>query len=118
MEKFVILYLGNNVLKWDNNTQIKSWDFWFNLKLLIPYLGLLKNTFSAEALERIYCNFFLYIFKVLEKYKWEGEGETCPYLDPDISLLLQSIVMAVQGTNPDGEVQVGGGGGGGGGTPP
>jgi hypothetical protein len=44
---------------------------------------------------------------VLEKYKWEGEGETCPYLDPDISLLLQSIVMAVQGMYPDGEVQVG-----------
>ncbi len=46
---------------------------------------------------------------MLEKYKWEWEGETCPYLDPDISLLLQSIVMAVQGTYPDGgEGQVGG----------
>jgi hypothetical protein len=48
---------------------------------------------------RIYSKFFF--FKVLEKYKWEGEGETCPFLDPDISLLLQSIVMAVQGSYPD-----------------
>ena len=34
---------------------------------------------------------------MLEKYKWEGESEPCPYLDTDVSILLQSIVMAVQG---------------------
>jgi hypothetical protein len=35
--------------------------------------------------------------QVMEKYKWEGGSDPCPYLDPDINLLLQSIVMAIQG---------------------
>lgn len=37
-----------------------------------------------------------HLLQVIDKYKWEGEHEPCPFLDPDISTLLQSIVMAIQ----------------------
>ncbi|XP_023333312.1 factor VIII intron 22 protein isoform X2 [Eurytemora carolleeae] len=42
-----------------------------------------------------------HLLQVLDKYKWDGmegeeEVELCPYLDTDISILLQSIVMVVQ----------------------
>merc|ERR1711915_471227 len=39
-----------------------------------------------------------HLLQVLDKYKWEceEEEEPCPYIDQDTSVLLQSIVMAVQ----------------------
>jgi len=43
-----------------------------------------------------------HLLQVLDKYKWESENEDpCPYLDENISILLQSIVMAVQVSDTD-----------------